>query len=63
MKKQTIENRFKILTHLTIQLGVMEKQMDALALLIDNGHHEAEEAMTHFENEIIRILDLANEEV
>jgi len=54
---QTIENRFKILTHLTIQLGVMEKQIDELAFAIDAKHPQAEECLTHFENEIIKILE------
>ncbi len=54
---QTIENRFKILFRLTSQLGVMEKQMDELALQIDAGNPQAEEALTHFENEILKALE------
>lgn len=55
---QTLENRFKILFLLTSKLGVMEKQMDELAQQLDAGNPKCEEAMTYYENEILRILEL-----
>jgi len=58
MKPQTLENRFKILFHLCSRLGVLETQMEQLALKLDNNDPQTEEAMTYFENEILRILEL-----
>ena len=55
--KQTLENRYKILFFLTVELNVLSEQMDELAIQISNKNPQAEEALTHFENEIIKILE------
>lgn len=55
---QTTENRFKILFHLTTRLGILEPQMEQLAAKLDNDDPQTDEALTYYENEILRILEV-----
>lgn len=54
---QTTENRFKILFHLCNQLGILSSQMEILATKIDDNAPQMEEALTYYENEIIKSLE------
>lgn len=58
-KYTPIERRYKILTLLVAQLQsehLMGKMIE-LALMLDEEHPKAEEALTYYENSIIAILE------
>lgn len=55
--KKEITRRFKILYLLTLELGIWEDQMNALAQAIDSEHPQAEKGLTFYEDAIIKDAD------
>jgi hypothetical protein len=53
----SIEKRFKLLALLCIELDVLDDKITTLGNAIDEGHPEAEKALSFYEDGIIRIFE------
>lgn len=49
--------RFKILSLLCLEMGVLDTKMDELAKMMDENHIEAVEALGYYEDKIIEIFE------
>ena len=56
-KKSTIK-RFKILCFLCLELDVLSEKMQELGDMLDQGHPSALKALSFYEDEIIKILEV-----
>jgi hypothetical protein len=60
--KNNIEKRFKLLSSLCIELGVLENKMQELADKIDECHHQSDDALTFYEGKVLEVLDELSKE-
>ena len=58
----SIEKRFKILALFALHLEIWEDKMGELAQAIDEGHPQAEEALSFYEDKLVEVLEAKDEE-
>lgn len=60
--QKQIEKRFKLLYLLASEIGVWEDKMEELAMAIDTKHPKAEKALSFYEDKIIEVLEMKEEQ-